>query len=88
VQNDCFGYFFIPAPPSGLLRRFTDVVRPMFNSVSVYAEEIENLVKTRDLLLPRLISGKLSVEDLDIQFPPSMQETTAGQEFPPEARHA
>ena len=29
---------------------------------------------TRDLLLPRLISGKLSVEDLDIQFPPGMAE--------------
>jgi len=27
-----------------------------------------------DLLLPRLISGKLSVEDLDIQLPPSMRE--------------
>lgn len=88
VQNDCFGYFFIPAPPSGLLRRFTDVVRPMFNSVSVYAEEIENLVKTRDLLLPRLISGKLSVEDLDIQFPPSMQEGPVEQEALPEARPA
>jgi len=33
-----------------------------------------NLAKTRDLLLPRLISGKLSVEDLDIQFPPSMRD--------------
>jgi len=34
--------------------------------------------RTRDLLLPRLISGKLSVEDLDIQFPPSMREVPAG----------
>ena len=34
----------------------------------------QTLTQTRDLLLPRLISGKLSVEDLDIQFPPSMQE--------------
>jgi hypothetical protein len=36
---------------------------------SANAQEI-----TRDLLLPRLISGKLSVEDLDIQFPPGMAE--------------
>lgn len=60
----------------------------MFTSVSVYAEEIENLTKTRDLLLPRLISGKLSVEDLDIQFPPSMHEAMTEQEALPEARHA
>ena len=26
------------------------------------------------MLLPRLISGKLSVENLDIQFPPGMAE--------------
>lgn len=31
------------------------------------------LAKTRDALLPRLISGKLRVDALDIQFPPSMQ---------------
>ena len=34
----------------------------------------ELLMRTRDALLPRLISGKLSVENLDIQFPPSMEE--------------
>jgi type I restriction enzyme S subunit len=28
----------------------------------------------RDELLPRLISGKLRVENLDIQFPPGMME--------------
>ncbi len=46
-------------------------------------DEIENLIRansiltqTRDLLLPRLISGKLSVENLDIQFPPGMRDAT------------
>ncbi len=29
----------------------------------------------RDMLLPRLISGKLSVEHLDIRFPPGMEES-------------
>ncbi|BFU91414.1 MAG: hypothetical protein NTAFB01_26010 [Nitrospira sp.] len=32
------------------------------------------LVETREKLLPRLISGKLSVENLGIQFPASMKE--------------
>jgi type I restriction enzyme S subunit len=38
------------------------------------SNSVEYLTKTRDILLPRLISGKLSVEDLDIQFPPGMDE--------------
>jgi type I restriction enzyme S subunit len=41
----------------------------------------ENLTKTRDLLLPRMISGKLSVEHLNIQFPPSMLAETSEPEF-------
>jgi type I restriction enzyme S subunit len=36
-----------------------------------------HLRATRDALLPRLISGKLRVEALDIQFPPSMQPLPA-----------
>ena len=31
----------------------------------------------RDILLPRLISGNLSVENLDIQFPPGMAKELA-----------
>jgi len=37
------------------------------------------LKETRDLLLDRLISGMLRVDDLDIAFPPSMAaDTDAG----------
>ncbi len=39
--------------------------------------QINALAKMRDALLPRLISGKLRVDHLDIQFPPSMQEVAA-----------
>jgi len=51
-----------------------------------FAREDANavLTRTRDLLLPRLISGKLSVEELDIQLPPSMQENATD----PESAHA
>ena len=44
----------------------------MSDLIRALARQNEPLTQTRDLLLPRLISGKLSVEDLDIQFPPSM----------------
>lgn len=36
---------------------------------SVYAEQICLLRNTRDLLLPKLISGELDVSDLDIEIP-------------------
>lgn len=77
VQIDCFDYFFIPTPPENIRNRFIEIVQSLFGSVAKIAQQISVLTQTRDLLLPRLISGKLSVEDLDIQFPPSMRDQIA-----------
>ena len=64
----------IPTPPKSLVEDFTGIAMPIFGSIESVLSQNENLTRTRDMLLPRLISGKLSVEDLDIQFPPSMRE--------------
>ncbi len=50
-------------------------VNPMFVQIQNILQQTKILMNSRDLLLPRLISGKLSVEHLDIQFPPSMEAT-------------
>lgn len=52
---------------------FTKLVRPIFNEIGFLNRQNSVLEQTKNQLLPRLISGKLSVENLDIQFPPSMQ---------------
>lgn len=62
----------ILTPPQELVMQFEDKVRPMFDQVEILIGVNQKLKKTRDMLLGRLISGKLSVENLDIQFPPSM----------------
>ena len=64
---------FIPKD-GDLLIRFNEKYQCFYEQITNLHRQNENLTKTSDLLLPRLISGKLSVEDLDIQFPPSMQE--------------
>jgi type I restriction enzyme S subunit len=56
------------------LESFHKKVEPLLRQKHCLRQQSERLVKTRDLLLPRLISGKLSVENLDIQFPPGMGE--------------
>ena len=61
-------------PTADLLEEFEVKVHPIFEQSTLLLELNRTLTQTRDLLLPRLISGKLSVEDLDIQFPPSMRE--------------
>jgi len=46
--------------------KFQRTVNPMFNQLKVLREKNQNLHKARDLLLPRLISGRLDLEELDI----------------------
>lgn len=63
----------INVPDAPLQKRFDEQVGPIHEQKEQLVKMNEALRQTRDLLLPRLISGKLSVEDLDIQFPPGMQ---------------
>lgn len=74
VQEQCFTSFLVKTPPPELREKFTSVVRPMVSQIRLLSQQAAALQRTRDLLLPRLISGKLSVEHLDIQFPPGMAE--------------
>jgi type I restriction enzyme S subunit len=59
-------------PGKILLEQFNEIIQPLLDQKDLLLQQNRTLTKTRDLLLPRLISGKLPVEHLDIQTPPSM----------------
>ena len=61
-------------PSDDLLRRFHELAEPMALETATLRKQCVQLSKLRDALLPRLISGKLKVDHLDIQLPPSMRE--------------
>jgi len=65
VQDRCFDTYLVAVPPRPLSERFTEAVRPMFTSVHALARKSRNLRATRDLLLPRLISGELDVSGIE-----------------------
>jgi type I restriction enzyme S subunit len=60
-------------PDGALIQQFETLVKPLYLQKKMLTKMNDNLEKTKAQLLPRLISGKLSVESLDIQFPPSMR---------------
>ena len=60
-------------PSRELAQQFQNQFDSIFQQIILLLRSNENLQNTRDRLLPRLISGKLSVDNLDIQNPPSMQ---------------
>ena len=75
VSESCFSFFLVPVPPKYLRDQFQRIIRPIFKSVREANEHIKRSCCVRDLLLGRLISGQLSVDERDIRFPPSMTET-------------
>jgi len=55
------GRLKIIVPTDELMKKFDNMVYPIFKKTQVLIEEITNLTQQRDLLLPRLMSGKLEV---------------------------
>ena len=53
-------------PSNEVMRKFNDLAEPLFKTIKVLQHKNINLRQTRDLLLPRLISGEIDVENLDI----------------------
>ena len=64
----------IKIPGDELMGTFQGHFDKMFAQITSLVKSNEILATSRDRLLPRILSGKLSVEDLDIRFPPSMQQ--------------
>ena len=51
-------------PPEALREQFRGHVASLFTQVATLGRKIQNLRRTRDLLLPRLLSGQIAVETL------------------------
>ncbi|MDY0131023.1 MAG: restriction endonuclease subunit S [Methanosarcina vacuolata] len=61
-------------PDVALAKEFVNVVNPLFQQITLFEHKNQNLRKTRDLLLPKLISGEIDVSDLDICMKNEFQE--------------
>ncbi len=62
VQEQCFDDFQIAQPPRALLDRFSAIIAPSFSLIYKLHLQIQNLRRTRDLLLPRLLSGQVELK--------------------------
>lgn len=49
-------------PPVSVQQRFAEIVQPQSGMIDALRQQIQNLRRTRDLLLPRLLSGQIEVE--------------------------
>ncbi|BDI53725.1 restriction endonuclease subunit S [Escherichia coli] len=64
VQNSCFDSFYIAIPTPAVMSLFSGKVSSYFDKMYFCNLENKSLTALRDTLLPKLISGELSLEDL------------------------
>ena len=69
ARTESVAAFSLPVPPSKeLLDAFELTTWPMLQLVGALGQAVDQLAASRDLLLPRLISGQLSVASADRQL--------------------
>ena len=68
VQVGCFDNFFIATSTQDILEKFEKTVAPNFHLIQDLWDKNQVVRQTRDLLLPKLISGELDVSELDIDI--------------------
>ena len=66
INQDNLNRISILSPPQRVLERFDKMIAPIFDNIVALDLKNTNLRQTRDLLLPKLISGEIDVSDLDI----------------------
>ncbi len=61
LTKNTVGNFEIVLPPRVLMKRYDDTARGIHKQREVLQRQIQNLRRTRDLLLPRLLSGQMEL---------------------------
>ena len=73
VREECFDQFFLAQPPEEILEHFQESTRPQFKMIDSLNRRNQSLRRTRDLLLPKFISGEVDVSELDIILPEKVE---------------
>ena len=59
----------IVTDPGSMASSFSECISPIFDGIKNLLQRNANLRRTRDLLLPKLVSGELDVSALDVRGP-------------------
>jgi type I restriction enzyme S subunit len=64
VPSECFNTFWLAVPPPNIAERFDELTAPLMAKIKTNSTESRTLATLRDTLLPKLLSGELSVKTI------------------------
>ncbi|WP_298283226.1 restriction endonuclease subunit S [Acidocella sp.] len=65
ITRSTFEAITSPLPTGALLKCFEEATKPLFAKIKANVDESRALASTRDLLLPKLMSGEIRVQDAE-----------------------
>jgi type I restriction enzyme S subunit len=65
IVVDTFRRMEVVKPPLGVVSSFAGRVDTLFDQINSLERQLTNLRRTRDLLLPRLLSGQIALDELE-----------------------
>ncbi|MCX6567331.1 MAG: restriction endonuclease subunit S [Candidatus Aminicenantes bacterium] len=69
INKEVVNNVLVVLPPVKLALMFKHLIEPVFREIATLLFQQKNLRRTRDLLLPKLISGEVDVSKMDIVIP-------------------
>jgi type I restriction enzyme S subunit len=67
VPSECFNSFWLAVPPPEIAKRFDGLTAPLMAKIKANADQSRTLANLRDTLLPKLLSGELSVRNANTE---------------------
>jgi len=61
IKRSALDQVFTVVAPTATRKRFDSLVEPMHEQLIIFTRRVQNLRSTRDLLLPRLLSGQIDI---------------------------
>lgn len=65
ARNEALAEYPVVIPDSTIWQAFSSIVEPLFERIRVNGEESHILTQTRDLLLPKLMSGEIRLKEAE-----------------------
>jgi type I restriction enzyme S subunit len=61
VKPECFEQYYVLLPSLQILKYFDNIANPIFKQIHFLTLQNQKLKEARDLLLPRLMNGSITV---------------------------
>lgn len=67
IKRSALDEVLVQSPSQEVMDEFTEAVKPVHQETLVLANTNRQLAATRDLLLPRLVTGRLDISEVDLR---------------------